>query len=104
MIIESQKLTDSNLSQSLRLHSLTISPRLVTEYGVLCFWHAILKIFPNTQHKCCWIHKMADVFFTLSNAGSQKVKVTCGVILAERILISIINPLIFCWEGFQRIL
>ena len=40
---------------------LSIVPRLATGDGSLGFWIALSKVFPQTRHQRCWVHKTANV-------------------------------------------
>ncbi|MGG2141013.1 IS256 family transposase [Symbiopectobacterium sp. RP] len=62
------------LLNGLRARDLTVSPKLATGDGALGFWNAMAKIFPDTQHQHCWVHKTANVLASLPKAMQPKVK------------------------------
>ena len=45
----------------LKNRGLTIAPKLATGDGSLGFWLALSKVFPQTHHQRCWVHKTANV-------------------------------------------
>ncbi|MGG2141831.1 IS256 family transposase [Symbiopectobacterium sp. RP] len=64
----------AELLNGLRARGLTVSPKLATGDGALGFWNAMAKIFPDTQHQRCWVHKTANVLASLLKAMQPKVK------------------------------
>jgi len=40
---------------------LTEAPELATGDGSLGFWLALAKVFPETRHQRCWVHKTANL-------------------------------------------
>ncbi|MGG2143910.1 IS256 family transposase [Symbiopectobacterium sp. RP] len=64
----------AELLNGLRARGLTVSPKLATGDGALGFWNAMAKIFPDTQHQRCWVHKTANVLASLPKAMQPKVK------------------------------
>jgi len=51
-----------------------IAPKLATGDGALGFWKALHKVFPDTRHQRCWVHKTANVLDKLPKAMQPKVK------------------------------
>jgi len=45
----------------LKARGMTIAPKLATGDGSLGFWCALAKVFPQTKHQRCWVHKTANV-------------------------------------------
>lgn len=58
----------------LRQRGLNVSPRLATGDGALGFWNALDKIYPDTRHQRCWVHKTANVLNKLPKTMQPKVK------------------------------
>lgn len=58
----------------LRSRGLTCSPKLAVGDGALGFWNALTKIYPDTTHQRCWVHKTANVLNKLPKAVQPKVK------------------------------
>ncbi len=44
---------------SLRQRGLSHSPKLAAGDGSLGFWNALSKVYPDTRHQRCWVHKTA---------------------------------------------
>lgn len=62
------------LLMGLAQRGLTTSPRLATGDGALGFWSALNKVYPNTRHQRCWVHKTANVLNKLPKTMQPKVK------------------------------
>ena len=62
------------LLTDLRLRGLTTAPKLATGDGALGFWKAISKLYPETAHQRCWVHKTANVLDKLPKSMQGKVK------------------------------
>jgi len=45
----------------LKDRGLIVPPKLATGDGSLGFWLALAKVFPQTRHQRCWVHKAANV-------------------------------------------
>lgn len=58
----------------LRQRGLNVSPRLATGDGALGFWNALDKIYADTRHQRCWVHKTANVLNKLPKTMQPKVK------------------------------
>lgn len=58
----------------LRHHGLQTAPSLAIGDGALGFWNAMTKIFPETKHQRCWVHKTANVLNKLPKSMQEKVK------------------------------
>ena len=62
------------LLSGLRSRGLTVSPKLATGDGAMGFWKALAKVFPDTRHQRCLVHKTANVLASLSKSVQPKVK------------------------------
>ena len=62
------------LLTDLRERGLEPSPRLAVGDGALGFWKALSKVFPDTRHQRCWVHKTANVLDKLPKSVQPKVK------------------------------
>ena len=58
----------------LRSRGLTHNPKLATGEGALGFWKALSKIYPETRHQRCWVHKTANILTALPKSVQPKVK------------------------------
>ena len=59
---------------NLRLRGLKIGPKLAVGDGALGFWNALSKVYPNTVHQRCWVHKTANILNKLPKSMQPKVK------------------------------
>lgn len=50
------------------------APKLAVGDGALGFWKAVAKLWPETDHQRCWVHKTANVLEKLPKAMQPKVK------------------------------
>lgn len=64
----------SELLSGLRARGLTQSPKLAVGDGALGFWKALSKIYPETRHQRCWVHKTANILTVLPKSVQPKVK------------------------------
>lgn len=62
------------LLTSLRQRGLTHSPKLSTGDGALGFWNALSKVYPDSRHQRCWVHKTANILNKLPKSVQPKVK------------------------------
>ncbi|MBX9703493.1 MAG: IS256 family transposase [Silvanigrellaceae bacterium] len=62
------------LLTSLRQRGLTHSPRLSVGDGALGFWNALSKVYPDSRHQRCWVHKTANILNKLPKSVQPKVK------------------------------
>ncbi|MCE0732829.1 IS256 family transposase [Halomonas sp. G15] len=62
------------LLTGLRERGLTTAPRLAVGDGAMGFWLALSKIYPETDHQRCWVHKTANVLNKLPKSVQPKVK------------------------------
>lgn len=62
------------LRTSLRQRGLSHSPKLAAGDGALVFWNAISKVYPDTRHQRCWVHKTANILNKLPKSVQPKVK------------------------------
>jgi len=58
----------------LRQRGLPTAPKLAIGDGALGFWGALSKIYPETRHQRCWVHKTANVLNKLPKSMQPKVK------------------------------
>jgi transposase-like protein len=59
---------------SLRQRGLEFSPKLAVGDGALGFWNALSKVYPDTVHQRCWVHKTANILNKLPKSMQPKVK------------------------------
>ena len=64
----------SELLLRLKSQGLKTSPKLAVGDGALGFWKALSKIYPETRHQRCWVHKTANVLNKLPKSIQPKVK------------------------------
>jgi transposase-like protein len=62
------------LLTDLRCRGLDTGPRLAIGDGAMGFWKAMRKVFPESRHQRCWVHKTANVLNKLPKAVQPKVK------------------------------
>ena len=62
------------LLTSLRQRGLSHSPKLAAGDGALGFWNGISKVYPDTRHQRCWVHKTANILNKLPKSVQPKVK------------------------------
>ena len=58
----------------LRERGLTTGPKLAVGDGAMGFWAALSKVYPQTDHQRCWVHKTANVLNKLPKSVQPKVK------------------------------
>jgi transposase-like protein len=59
---------------NLRQRGLPSAPKLAIGDGALGFWGALSKVYPETRHQRCWVHKTANVLNKLPKSMQPKVK------------------------------
>lgn len=64
----------TELLEDIRHRGLTIAPKLAIGDGALGFWKAISKVYPQTRHQRCWVHKTANILNKLPKSVQPKVK------------------------------
>jgi len=62
------------LLTGLRERGLPQGPKLAVGDGALGFWKALNKLYPDTEHQRCWVHKTANVLNKLPKSVQPKVK------------------------------
>ncbi|WP_075878825.1 IS256 family transposase [Vreelandella massiliensis] len=62
------------LLTGLRERGLTHAPKLAIGDGAMGFWAALSKLYPETDHQRCWVHKTANVLNKLPKSVQRKVK------------------------------
>ena len=70
---ESEKSWNEVLT-GLRHRGLEVPPKLATGDGALGFWSALARVYPETRHQRCWVHKTGNVLNKLPKAMQAKVK------------------------------
>lgn len=58
----------------LKSRGLTEPPKLATGDGSLGFWLALAKVFPQTRHQRCWVHKTMNVLDKLPKGQQPAAK------------------------------
>jgi len=58
----------------LKSQGLKHGPKLAVGDGALGFWKALSKVYPETRHQRCWVHKTANVLNKLPKSVQPKVK------------------------------
>ena len=64
----------SELLVRIKGQGLEHAPKLAVGDGALGFWKALSKVFPQTVHQRCWVHKTANVLNKVSKQVQPKVK------------------------------
>ena len=64
----------SELLLRIKSQGLRHPPKLAVGDGALGFWKALSKVFPETVHQRCWVHKTANVLNKLPKMVQPKVK------------------------------
>src|SRR5690625_3010701 len=62
------------LLTGLRERGLPVAPKLAVADGALGFWAAMGKVFPQTAHQRCWVHKTANDLNKLPKRMQPRVK------------------------------
>lgn len=62
------------LMRRLKLQGLRKGPFCATGDGSLGFWNALSKLYPETKHQRCWVHRMANVLDKLPKSIQPKAK------------------------------
>jgi transposase-like protein len=62
------------LLTGLRERGLTTAPKLAVGDGAMGFWAALSKVYPETDHQRCWVHKTANILNKLPKSVQPKVK------------------------------
>lgn len=58
----------------IKSQGLKSQPKLAIGDGALGFWKALSKVYPETEHQRCWVHKTANVLNKLPKILQPKVK------------------------------
>jgi putative transposase len=64
----------SELLLRLKSQGLAQGPKLAVGDGALGFWKALSKVYPESRHQRCWVHKTANVLNKLPKSVQPKVK------------------------------
>ena len=64
----------TELLEDVRQRGLSIAPKLAIGDGALGFWNALSKVYPETRHQRCWVHKTANVLNKLPKSVQPKAK------------------------------
>ena len=62
------------LLRDLYSRGLTVEPKLAVGDGAVGFWKALAKVYGNTRHQRCWMHKTGNVLNYLPKAVQSKAK------------------------------
>lgn len=62
------------LLQGIRQAGLSVGPELAVGDGALGFWKALTKVFGETRHQRCWVHKTGNVLNKLPKSSQKKAK------------------------------
>lgn len=62
------------MMNGIKARGLTLGPELAVGDGALGFWKALTKVFGETRHQRCWVHKTANVLNKLPKASQAKAK------------------------------
>ena len=63
-MLDGQRESEASWTQlllDLKNRGMTIAPKLASGDGSLGFWLAMSKVFPETRHQRCWVHKTMNV-------------------------------------------
>lgn len=58
----------------IKANGLVTGPELAVGDGALGFWKALAKVFGETRHQRCWVHKTANVLNKLPKTSQPKAK------------------------------
>ena len=58
----------------LKCRGLQVAPKLAVGDGALGFWAAVTKVYGETKHQCCWVHKTANVLKKVPKGMQAKMK------------------------------
>lgn len=58
----------------LKRRGLRSRPKLAVGDGALGFWAAVRKVWPDTKHQRCWVHKTANVLNKLPKTAHRSAK------------------------------
>jgi len=64
----------SELLVRIKEQGLGQAPKLAVGDGALGFWKALSKVFPQTVHQRCWVHKTANVLNKVPKMVQPKIK------------------------------
>jgi putative transposase len=64
----------SELLLRLKAQGVKHEPKLAVGDGALGFWKALSKVFPETRHQRCWVHKTANVLNKVPKSVQPKAK------------------------------
>jgi transposase-like protein len=59
---------------NLRQRGLESAPKLAVGDGAMGFWNALSKVYPDTVHQRCWVHKTGNILNKLPKSMQPKVK------------------------------
>lgn len=58
----------------IKARGLYVGPELAVGDGALGFWKALTKVFGETRHQRCWVHKTANILNKLPKTSQKKAK------------------------------
>jgi putative transposase len=68
------ELSWTEMLRDLRHKGLTTGPKLAIGDGALGFWNALKKLYPETKHQRCWVHKTANILNKVPKSLQSAVK------------------------------
>jgi len=60
--------------EQMKRRGLDVGPKLAVGDGALGFWKALSKVYGETRHQRCWVHKTANVLNKLPKSQQAKAK------------------------------
>ena len=60
--------------EQMKRRGLDVGPKLAVGDGALGFWKALSKVYAETLHQRCWVHKTANVLNKLPKSQQAKAK------------------------------
>jgi putative transposase len=76
-LIDGQRESETSWTMILldcKARGMTEAPKLATGDGSLGFWLALSKVFPQTRHQRCWVHKTINVLDKLPRTQQPAAK------------------------------
>ena len=79
-MLDGQRESEASWTQlllDLKNRGMTVAPKLASGDGSLGFWLAMSKVFPETRHQRCWVHKTMNVLDKLPKGQQPSAKAIC---------------------------
>mgnify|MGYP006437379545 FL=1 len=64
----------SELLLDLKARGLSVPPKLAIGDGAMGFWSALEKVWPQTHHQRCWVHKTLNIINKMPKSLQRKAK------------------------------